>query len=182
MQIKNFTWTNNHVTWLYNNTKIDIELSNINFSNINEKNQYIYIVCGENFSENEVHFLSYNGNKIFMYNKVEGKLEWKVKGKHMQINFSKIENANLYPNQEVILAIAQLKNKLKLYGFDLSGNKILELDPPKNYQLLYLSEVSKKPSVVCEGTKQEADKHGRKTWNFLVDLKTKELVKSTLAY
>ncbi len=69
MEVKDFLWGLDSVTWSYDSESRKVELPNINFANIDLLNKNIYIVCGENFSDDQIYYLAYDGNVQLAYDK-----------------------------------------------------------------------------------------------------------------
>jgi hypothetical protein len=183
MEVKNFLWNSESVSWSYNGKSINIEYPNIIFANLDIQKNYVYIVCGKNFSEDQIHYLSFEGNQILYYDKINGKISWEFDGKLIDINCKDIIYAIREIKDELVLVISgsQQFNE-KLLGFTLEGKLLFEKEPPKGYHFLYLSSVSNRPSVVCQGGKEQTDSFGRNEWHFILDMKTGEMLKSDLAY
>jgi hypothetical protein len=183
MEVKDFIWDLDIVSWSYNEKNIKIQFSNINFANVDSVKNYVYIVCGENFSEDQVYYLSFEGKQIFAYDKKSGKISWDYKDRLVEINCKNITSAKLESKDGIVLVISGSQNSNeKLLGFTLDGVQLFEKAPPKGYHFLYFSSVSNRLSIVCEGGKDQADAYGRNNWHFVIDTKIGEMVKSNLAY
>ncbi|MEC5425169.1 hypothetical protein QGM71_16910 [Virgibacillus sp. C22-A2] len=183
MDIKDFTWDSDSIRWNHKGRNIALNLQDINFANLEVNQKHIYVVCGKDFSENQIYYLSYEGKKIFEYNKKLGGISWEHNGEIIDINCDYIENARLYVEEEVVMVITRTRQgNGKLLGFKLNGMLLFEQVVPEEYQLLYLSSINNRPSVVTEGSKKHADSYGRNTWHCMIDIKTGKLSKANLAY
>ncbi len=176
-----FKFNSNNVTWEYNNIKVELQISNINFVNVEKENRYIYIVCGENFSEDITHYYSFEGNRIFSYDKIKGMVSWDFKGKTVELNCNGVINAKLFIDQEVVIVLENGQNSNdRVIGYNLDGGLKFENYAPENYKFLYLSASQDRITVVCEGG--NSDSYGRNSWHFELNLSTGELTKINLAY
>jgi len=176
-----YKFDSSNVIWEYNSKKVELQISKINFVNVEKENRYIYIVCGENFSEDTIYYYSFEGNKIFSYDKIKGTVSWDYKGKSVELKCKDIINAKLFLEQEVVIILANGQNsKDRVIGYNLEGGLKFEKYAPKDYKFLYLSTSSDKITVVCEGS--HSDSYGRNSWHFELDLSTGELTKINLAY
>ncbi|OIK13336.1 hypothetical protein [Bacillus sp. MUM 13] len=183
MEIIDFSWDLESAGWTYEGKEVHVALSNINFANLDAEENYIYIVCGENFSENNIHYLTFDGKEILAYDKTSGSITWEYDGNIIEVQCEHLENARLYTMESLIMAIAaDGQGNTKLIGWRLDGTLAFETAAPPEYKLSYLSSVDKKPTVVCEGSPAQSDKYGRNTWHFSIDTATGELIKSELAH
>ena len=185
MTIENFIWDsqNQYVSWIYGGKVIKETFENAYFASINEQKNFVYVEAGQNYSQDQVYYLSFDGKRIFMFDKVKGKVSWLYQNTLIEINCKSIEHAQLYVEQAVIMVITvsnQVDRKLK--GFALDGTLLFEKEPLQGYSFKNLSTLNNQPSVVCDGGETNADAYGRSRWHFAIDTKTGDMTKENLAY
>lgn len=176
-----YKFDSNNVTWEYNSKIVELQISNIKFVNVEKDNRYIYIVCGENFSEDITHYYSFEGNRIFSYDKIKDMVSWDLKGNSVELNCNEVINAKLFIDQEIVIVLENGQNsKDRVIRYNLVGEIKFENYAPEEYKFLYLSTSQDRITVVCEGGNSES--YGRNSWHFEFDLSTGELTKINLAY
>lgn len=184
MIVKDFIWNSNSVSWSNHEEMIELNLSNIQFATLDQQNKYVYVECGKDLSsKTQFYYFLFDGRRIFGYDKINGLISWLYNERLVEVECEDILTSKLEMKDAIILVISRdQQEKEKLTGFTLDGVLLFEKEPPKGYHFLYFSTVSNKPSVVCAGERDQADKFGRNDWHFKIDTKTGELLKSNLAY
>lgn len=185
MIVENFIWDsqNQIVSWTYGKKLIKETIKNVHFASVNEEKSYVYVEAGQNYSQDQVYHLSFDGRKIFILDKVNGKVSWFHQDQLVEIDCKNVVNAQLYDGQVVIIIIkASNQDDGKLQGFALDGNLLFEKEAPQGYSFVYLSTSKNLPSVVCDSDKTNADAYGRSRWHFAIDTKTGDMTKENIAY
>lgn len=186
MAVENFSWDNENqcVSWLYNGKVFNEKFENAHFASLNTEKSFVYIEAGHNYSQDQVYYFSFDGSLIFSFDKVSNKIRWQHKGNQIEVSCVNLENAMLYSEFDVIIAIVginQLDKRIRCYSTD--GKFLFEKEPPQGYSFLYLSTTpDNKPTIVCDGGKENADKYGRSSWHYIIDTKTGDMIKGSLAY
>jgi hypothetical protein len=185
MTVENFIWDseNQSVSWTYDEKVIKETFENAHFASVNEQKNFVYVEAGQNYSQDQVYHLSFDGKQIFIFDKVNGKVSWLHQDQLVEVNCKNVINAQFYVGQAVIIIItASNQVDRKLQGFALDGTLLFEKEPPQGYNFVYLSTSKNQPSVVCDGGKTNADVYGRSSWHFAIDNKTGDMTKENLAY
>ncbi len=176
-----YIFDSNNVTWEYNSKKVELQISNIKFVNVEKENRYVYIVCGEEFSEDIIYYYSFEGNRIFLCDKVKGAVSWDLEGKSVRLNCNCVIHAKIFLEKEIVIVLENGQNSRdRVIGYNLEGGIKFENYAPRDYKFLYLSTVQDRITVVCEGS--ISDSYGRYSWHFELDLSTGELTKKNIAY
>lgn len=185
MSIQNFVWDkqNYTVSWYFNGKTIKKRFENLYFAYLNTEENYISLKIGKSFIVERVYYISFEGQEIFTFNKVDGNIRWQYNKQLISINCPNTENAQIYLNNDIVVTIV-LTNQLDkmIKGFALDGKLLFEKEPPKGYIFKYLSTSKNLPAVVCDGGQSNADKYGRSTWHFAINTKTGDMSKVSLAY
>lgn len=185
MTIENFIWDsqNQSVSWTYNGKIIKETYENAYFATVNTQENFVYVEAGQNYSQDQVYHLSFDGKRIFTLDKLRGKVSWLYQDKMVEVACKSIVNAQLYIENGVIIVITALsQSRRKLQGFALDSTLLFEKEPPHGYSFVNLSTYKNKPSAVCDGGKTNADAYGRSSWHFAIDIKTGDMTKENLAY
>ncbi len=185
MNIENFNWDskNQSANWSYNGKTIKKKYDNAYFASLNKQKNLVYIEAGENYSQDQIYYLSFNGEQIFKIDKVKGKMSWQQQDRLVEVNCKGILNGQYYIEQDIVVVItAGEQGDKKLKGFALDGTLLFVKQPPKDYTFNYLSTFMNQPSVVCNGGKANADAFERSSWHFLINTKTGEMSKENMAY
>lgn len=185
MEIKKFNWDKDTgiVSWFYNEKMIERKFDSIYFASINLDEKQVYVEAGKNYSQDEICYLSFEGELIFIFNKIENKIKWKVLNNSIEVNCEGLKHAKYFKSQAVILVISIINQaKENLICYDVEGNLLFEKESPLGYKYVYLSSFEGTPSVVCEGGDLKVDSFGRNTWHYIINIKTGELLKGGLAY
>ncbi|WP_226668917.1 hypothetical protein [Metabacillus litoralis] len=181
MGINNLLWDSEKVSWKYLTSKIELKLSNINFVNVDQLENHIYIVCGECFAEDEIYYYTFNGERKLSYSKISGKIIWEHDGKLVEIDCKNIVSAKMQKDDKLLWVLTESSSQReKLLVFALNGDLLYELTSPKDYKFVYLSSIDGEPTIVCEGANE--DKYGRNRWHFIINKTTGDLEKVSLAY
>jgi hypothetical protein len=185
MTVENFIWDsqNRSVSWEYNGKYIRKKFENAHFASVNVQKSFVYVESGQNYSQDQVYHLSFDGKRIFTFDKVSGKVSWLHQDQLVEVDCKNVVNAQLYIGQGVVIVIMELsQGGRKLHGFALNGTLSFEKEPPKGYSFEYLSTSNNQPSVVCDGGKNNVDAYGRSSWHFAIDTQTGDMTKENLAY
>lgn len=185
MNIENFIWDNKNqsVSWIYDGKIIKEVYENAYFAAVNSKQNFVYIMAGQNYSQDQLYYLSFDGKRIFTFDKLSGKVSWLYQNKIVEVTCENIVNAQLYIEKGVIIVItASSHSNGKLQCFALNGILLFEKESPHGYSFEYLSTCMNEPSVVCDAGKTNADSYGRTSWHFTIDIKTGNMTKANLAY
>ncbi|MDR0299912.1 MAG: hypothetical protein LBI13_07555 [Streptococcaceae bacterium] len=169
-----FSYTNANINWFYEGKKIEKKLNNIIDAVVDEQG-YVKVETGINFITQAGYFYDYYGNILIRYDLEAGEVEW-AKNK---LVFSELVQVGYFPSKNVTLIIYE--NGQKLSALDSEGNKIFELDSPKEFSLQYFQEFPNYVAIVGDGEENQADKYGRTQFNFKLDFETKKFVKLGLA-
>lgn len=170
------TFNQNYVYWIYEGQKIEVKAKDIFFA-ANKEGRYIYIECGKNYMIDVAYYYDLKGSLILSYSIKEGIIC--IGNKKIHINELKL--ASYYPNQNTILLLVGEKGK-KMICYNLEGIRLFETEDPIGYEMRYFQTNGKEIYVVCDSDKQDADKYGRFTYSFLIDLSTGKLTKGSLSY
>lgn len=185
MNIQNFVWDkqNYTVSWSYNGKIIKKIFKNLHFAYLNTQENFILLKVGKNFIIEQVYYLSFEGNQLFLLDKVNGKISWQYNNQFIEINCENLESSQIYFSNGIVIAIiAMSQNERMIKGFSLDGKLMFEKKPPEGYVFKYLSTANKLPTVVCDGGKTDADIYGRSEFHFEINTKTGEMKKINLAY
>lgn len=185
MIVENFIWDseNQSVSWTYNGKVIKKRFENAHFASVNVQQNFVYVEAGQNYSQDQVYNLSFDGKRIFTFDKVSGKVSWLYQDQMVEVDCKNIINAQRYIGQDVVIVIATTgQSDRKLQGFALDGTLLFEKEPPQAYSFVHLSTLNDQPYVVCDGGETNADTYGRSSWNFIIDTKTGDKTKENLAY
>lgn len=164
------------VSWIHDGQKIVVRVKDFIYATKKE-GQYVYIECGKNHLLDNAYYYDLTGNLILFYRIDEEIL--RIGNKRLHINDLKL--ASFYPNQNIILLLVGDRKK-KIIGYNLEGIQLFETESPIGFEMKYFQTNGKEIYVVCDGDKQYADKYGRISYNFLIELRTGKLTKGTLAY
>lgn len=112
MNIENFFWdkVNHCVSWSYNGKDIKENYENMFFATADLEKKYIFIKAGQNYSQDQIYYISFDGKLIFSFDKVSGKISWQHKYQLVEVSKKNIEYAQMYFNHDIIMAIT-VKNK-----------------------------------------------------------------------
>ncbi len=185
MAVENFIWDNENqcVSWSYNGKVFKKKFENAHFASLNTQKSFVYVEAGQNYSQDQVYYLSFDGNLIFSFDKVSNKIRWQHNGSQVEANCINLENAQFYGDFNIIIAISgTTKLDKRMKGYSLDGKLLFEKEPPQGYSFMYLSTSDNKPAIVCDGGKENADKYGRSSWYYIIDTKTGDMLKGSLAY
>ena len=185
MAVENFIWDSESqsVSWTYNGKEVKEKFENAHFASLNTQKNFIYVEAGQNFSQDQIYHLSFDGKLMFSFDKVSGKVSWQHQARLIEVNCKNIVSAQLYTEQDVFIVVSvPNQTDKRLQGFALDGSLLFEKDPPQGYDFMYLSISRNQPSVVCDGGKSNSDAYGRSTWHFAIDTKTGDMTKENLAY
>lgn len=185
MTVENFICDsqNQSVSWTYNGKTIKKTYENAYFATVNLQQKFVYVEAGQNYSQDQVYHLSFEGKRIFTLDKLSGKVSWLYQDKMDEIACKNIVDAQFYFEHGVIIVITAPNQSLrKLKGFALDGILLFEKEPPQGYSFVHLSTSKNEPSVVCDGGKTNADAYGRSSWYFAIDTKMGDMTKENLAY
>ena len=185
MTIENFVLDikNQSVSWIYEGKTIKETFVNAYFASVDKQNNYVYVESGNNYSQEQIYHLSFDGKHIFEVDKLKNTISWLYQNKSIKINCKNIADAQIYKEQIVII-ISETSNNVgkKLQGYALDGTLLFEKKPPKGYSFVNLSSFRNQPSVVCDGGKIDIDVYGRNKRQFSINIKTGEMIKENLAY
>ena len=185
MNIENFFWdkVNHSVSWSYNGKDIKENYENMFFATADLEKEYIFIEAGQNYSQDQIYYISFDGKLIFSFDKVVDKISWQHKNQLIEISKKNIVNAQMYFNNDIIMAIiVNSQNDKKIVGYTLDGSVLFQKEPPIGYQFMRLSMSKNIPTVVCDGGDANADAYGRSEFHFKIDTKTGDMIKGSLAY
>lgn len=185
MIIENFIWNsqNQSVSWTYNGKVIKETFDNAHFAFVNAQKNLVYVEAGQNYDQDQVYHISFDGKLIFTLDKVSGKVSWLYQDQLIKVDCKNIMNAQLYIGQGIVIVItAPNQADRKLQGFSLDGKLLFEKAPPQGYSFVHLSTSKNQPSVVCDGGKANADVYGRSSWHFAIDTKIGDMTKENLEY
>lgn len=185
MTVENFIWDskNQSVSWMYGGKFIKETFENAHFASVNKQKNFVYVEAGENYSQDQIYHLSFDGKRIFVLDKLKDKVSWLHQNRMIKVCCEKIVNVQFYAGQVVIImSAASNKVDKKLQGFALDGTLLFEKEPPQGYSFVNLSTSKNQPSVVCDGGETNADAYGRSRWHFTIDIRTGDMTKENLAY
>lgn len=185
MNVRNFIWDsqNQSVSWEYNGEIIKERYENAYFATVNTQKNFVYIEAGQNYHQDQVYHISFDGKRIFTLDKLSSKVSWLYQNKIVEVACKNIVNAQFYIEKGIIMVITDSsQSHRKLKGFRLDGTVLFENEPPHGYSFVNLSTYKDEPSVVCDGGKSNADAYGRSCWHFAIDIKTGDMTKENLAY
>lgn len=184
MTVENFIWDsqNKSVSWIYDGVVIKEIFENAHFASVNKEKNFVYVEAGENYSQDQIYHLSFDGKRIFIFDKVNDIVSWLHKDQMVEVNCKNIVNAKFYNGQVVIIITESNGVDRRLQGFALDGTLLFEKEAPQGYKFDYLSTSKNKPSVVCDGGKTNVDDYGRSSWHFTINTKTGDMTKENLAY
>jgi len=76
MSVGNFIWDNENqcVSWSYNGKGFKKKFENAHFASLNTQKSFVYVEAGQNYSQDQVYYLSFDGNLIFSFDKVSNKI------------------------------------------------------------------------------------------------------------
>ncbi|WP_010245437.1 hypothetical protein [Acetivibrio cellulolyticus] len=182
--VDNFFWDkdNKCVCWSNNGKDIKVNVENMYFACLEMQKKYIFVEVGKNYSQDQIYYFSFDGNKIFTVDKVTGSVSWQSKDEVVNVQCDNLVSAQFYIEHELVLVITSNKQNERLLGFALNGKKLFEKGPPQDYNFRYLSTSANFPSVVCDGGKTNADAYGRSNWHFVINTLTGDMTKCSLAY
>lgn len=185
MSTDNFKWDDEKrsVSWQFNGKHITKRYDDAYFSSLNNEKQYVVVEAGQNYSQDRIFYLSFEGKEIFNIDMVNDMMSWQLQDELIQVNCKNIVSAQIYMEQDVVLVISKenrVENVLKGYAMD--GTLLFVKHPPQGFGFAYLSTIRNQPSVVCNGDKDNTDGYGRNSWNFIINTKTGDMTKGNLAY
>ncbi len=185
MTVENFIWNSQDqsVSWKHNGETIKEIYENAYFATVNTQQNFVYIEAGENYHQDQVYYISFDGRQIFKFDKLRNKVSWLYQNKMVEVSCENLVNAQFYIEKGVIMVITDSKQfSGRLQAFTLNGIKLFEKEPPQGYSFVNLSTYKDEPSVVCDAGKSNADTYGRSCWHFSIDIKTGSMSKENLAY
>ncbi|WP_113674314.1 hypothetical protein [Vallitalea guaymasensis] len=185
MTVENFVWDsqNQSVSWIYNGKVIKETFENAYFASVDLQKNYVYVEAGQNYSRDQFYNLSFEGKRIFIFDKVSGKISWIHQNQLVEIHCKNTLNAQIYIEQNVIIIITgPNQTAINIKGFTLDGRLVFEKEPPKGYKYMYLSNYKNQPSIVCDGGENNVDDYGRSRWHFVINVNTGDMTKENLAY
>lgn len=185
MGVDNFIWDseNQSVGWSYNENCVFKRIENAFFASLDEHNKYVFVEAGQNFSQDKIYYLNFDGEELFTVDKVNDKVSWQLQDQLVEVNCKDIQCAQLYIEQCVVIIISgedQIEKEIK--GFALDGTLLFVKSPPQGFSFKYLSTNKNRPSVVCDGDQANTDAYGRYSWHFIINHKTGDMSKESLAY
>lgn len=102
-----------------------------------------------------------------------------VKCNHHSYELGSVETVQVFSEENRILILTRdAKKSDYLYGFDLVGNLIFKVAPPKHYSFWYLSG----KQIACNEANSFAIKSPRSGWWFSIDMNTGALIMGAPAY
>lgn len=185
MNIQNYVWDkqNHTVSWSFNGNIIKKSFGDMHFAYLNKEENFVLLKVGKNFIVEQVYYISFEGQDIFIFDKVNGKISWQYNNHPIDVSCKNVENAQIYFNKDIVVAIiAENQSDKKIKGFALDGKLLFEKEPPEGYVFKYLSTSKNLPTVVCDGGDANADAYGRSEFHFIIDTKTGDMSKVSLAY
>ncbi|HBF36798.1 MAG TPA: hypothetical protein DDW50_05710 [Firmicutes bacterium] len=184
MTVEKFIWDTDKqtVSWEYGGKSIQKTFVNAHFAFINTQGNFICVEAGNDYSQDQIYHLSFDGEPIFTFDKVNGKVSWLYQDQRVEIDCQNIVEAQLYSGQGVVIVMMEQNQNRKLQVFTLEGVLSLEKAPPQGYSFVNLSTSKNQPSVVCDGGKDLADVYGRSRWHFAINTQTGDMTKENLAY
>lgn len=174
----NFTWDFGSKLVKWNNEGVEIEkrVDNAFFATVNEDKQLIYVEAGENYNQDSIFYFSYDGTLILSISKKENYVEWKFKNKNIEKRYENVSDAQIYESNIIILADETL------YCYKINGELLFETNPDNGYKFIRLTTINNTPYVVCDGGSENADKFGRSSWNYEINIDKGVVLKKNLAY
>ncbi|GJM68443.1 hypothetical protein HMSSN036_06590 [Paenibacillus macerans] len=185
MDVENFKWDsdNQNVSWSFNGKPIIKTFHNAYFASINNQRQYVIVEAGQNYSQDQIYYISFDGSTLFAMDKSNGKISWQLKDQHVELNCKVILHAQIYFEQNLVIILSSEKqNEKVLKGFSLDGTPLFVNQPPQGFDFNYLSIFNNQPSVVCDGDKAHTDAYNRNRWHFIINNQTGEMTRGNLAY
>ncbi|RIW30388.1 hypothetical protein D3H55_16755 [Bacillus salacetis] len=153
------------------------------FATINENEDYVFVEAGENYEQERVYYISFDGDQIFSFDKLTGNVSWLNRNKQIQIKCKNAIGAHRYSEHNIIIVVNQNGiSATKLNGYALDGTLLFEKDSSDGFDFVYLTTFRSSPYIVYDGGKANADSFGRSWWNFSIDPRSGKLNKEHLAY
>ena len=183
--IKNFIWDsqNKSVSWIYNGKVIKKKFENAYYASVDLQKKYVYIELGQNYYREQVYYFSFDGERIFMADKMSGIVNWLYEDQVIEIDSRNILNAQIYREQGVVILITvPNQTDINIKGFALDGRLLFKKEAPEGYSFMYLSTFKNQPAIVFDGGETNADVHGRSSWYFIVDINTGDMTRENIAY
>jgi hypothetical protein len=185
MPFDNFTWNNKEecVSWIFEGRLLIRKFKNLQFASLNIENNYVYIEAGQNYKQDEIYYILENGNILFVCNKKENIISWRNDYSEINVLCDNIIATKYYINQYTILVIVLINiSNTMLLGYQIDGTLLFRVSPPENYKLLYFSTFENNPAVIGERIKGFEDDYERSRCHFIINLKSGDLTKGTIAY
>lgn len=98
MTINNFVLDikNQSVSWIYEGKTIKETFVNAYFASVDKQNNYVYVESGNNYSQEQIYHLSFDGKHIFEVDKLKNTISWLYQNKSIKINCKNIADAQIY--------------------------------------------------------------------------------------
>lgn len=179
--ISNITYTQNQISWVFNEKQYSKEIENIIFANANTNNEVIKVEVGKNFQSCEFYTFDGVGNMIEYHNLKTGDIKFVNKdNEKTHINIEELIAVGFYLEKGLIAILHKFEeNEIML--LNINGKKIFESISPEGFKMKYFQEFPEYITVVGEGDEKHLDQFGRGLFNFKIDLNEKKLVKIGLA-
>ena len=86
--VEKLNWDQNEISWYFGHDIVK-GINNIILASVKKDRKIIYIEAGTNFITEQVYCFLYNGDLLFMYDKISGIVEWNANG---AIRKKKVDN------------------------------------------------------------------------------------------
>lgn len=181
MPFDNFEWNKEEesISWTFLGKRQVHKIKNLFYAALNLEQNYVYLVAGENYNQDEIYYLLEDGVILFKCNTNTDEILWRNKDDYITIICKNIVNSYHNAKQQITLVITANN---KLLGYDIKGIRIFETPAPEDYSFLYFSTQNDKLLVIAEKTHGDEDDFGRNRRQFIIDEKSGKLLKSDLAY
>jgi hypothetical protein len=119
--------------------------------------------------------------KNLVFEKNKNNISWFLNNNFIDVDCPNLDTARYFSNANIILALSGEGNYPdKLTGYNVTGERIFQVPPPKNYLFSYLTTHPSNPiAVVCSG-KEKIE--GWYDWHFGIDSNKGTLTRLSPAY